>query len=112
MLKCRRKVTDADIVVHYLVRDDARTCATAEGKRRRLALAVSKSVGNAVVRNTVKRRFRVLAQDYEHELPDCCDIVVRAKPSAANASFSELNEQVEVLFRAVAKKHQHTVVRV
>lgn len=100
VLKKRRKVTDSDIVVHVLVRDDAEDDSHSV-PRRRLGLAVSKAVGHAVVRNTVKRRFRVLARRYEDELPDCCDIVVRAKPSAAHADFDSLDRQVARSFARV-----------
>lgn len=88
VLKCRRRVSDN---------------ATATGSRR-LGLAVSKAVGNAVVRNTVKRRFRVLAERYQDTLPTSCDVVLRAKPSAAHASFASLDEQTRKLFHAVARK--------
>lgn len=103
MLKRRRKVGGKDIVVHYLVpgevRDEEQT-----SNHRRLGLAVSKSVGKAVTRNTVKRRFRVLARTHEHLLPEQCDIVLRAKPSAATADFSSLDEQIAKAFAAVARK--------
>ena len=101
VLKRRRKVGGRDIVVHYLVTGDAQDDQTAS---RRLGLAVSKSVGKAVTRNTVKRRFRVLAGTYEHNLPAHCDIVLRAKPSAASASFQSLDEQIARAFDAVARK--------
>lgn len=103
VLKCRRRVSDSDIVAHYRVRDDVSDNATAT-ESRRLGLAVSKAVGNAVVRNTVKRRFRVLAERYQDTLPTSCDVVLRAKPSAAHASFASLDEQTRKLFHAVARK--------
>ncbi|WEV59009.1 ribonuclease P protein component [Bifidobacterium sp. ESL0728] len=134
VLKRRRKVTEKDIVVHFLVYDDS-CCIDADGHhaaaahaestgkameatsgcvsadalrqgmpKRRLGLAVSKNVGNAVARNHVKRRFRVLAKTYEGTLPQHCDIVMRAKPSAAKADFSSLDTQVEELFAAVSRK--------
>ncbi|WEV64028.1 ribonuclease P protein component [Bifidobacterium sp. ESL0732] len=134
VLKRRRKVTEKDIVVHFLVYDDS-CCSHADGHhnaaahaestgkameatsssvskdafrqnmtRRRLGLAVSKNVGNAVMRNHVKRRFRVLAGAHESSLPQHCDIVMRAKPSAAHADFSSLETQVEELFVAVSRK--------
>ena len=71
------------------------------GNQRRLGLAVSKSVGNAVTRNSVKRRFRVLAKAHENLLPESCDVVMRAKPSAATADFSALDQQVNTLFSKV-----------
>ena len=104
VLKCRRRVTDSDIVAHYLVRDDVSDDVPATETHRRLGLAVSKSVGNAVARNAVKRRFRVLATRYQHELPASCDVVLRAKPSAANASFDSLDGQMCALFQAIARK--------
>lgn len=75
--------------------------------QRRLGLAVSKAVGNAVTRNRVKRRLRVLARCYEEVLPEHCDIILRAKPSAARAQFSQLEPQVMRLFsKAAALGHR------
>ena len=65
VLKRRRRVSREDIVVHYLVHDDAIIDDSAAMRGRRVGLAVSKAVGNAVTRNAVKRRFRVLARKYE-----------------------------------------------
>ena len=104
VLKHRRKVSDTDIVVHYLVRDDSLVMDGVDGHGRRIGLAVSKSVGHAVTRNAVKRRFRVLARRYESSLPESCDVVVRAKPSAAHADFASLDHQVASLFAAVGRK--------
>ena len=121
VLKRRNKVSDHDIVVHYLVRDDSHSCpktsqsygipATQADQRppsdpsgRRVGLAVSKAVGHAVTRNAVKRRFRVLARQYEQLLPEHCDIVMRAKPSAAHAAYASLDCQVERLFAAVGTR--------
>lgn len=116
VLRRRKKVTDKDIVVHYLVRDDSSYDAVSprsarakgmngsRGLDHRLGLAVSKNVGNAVTRNSVKRRFRVLAREYEERLPEHCDIVMRAKPSAAHAQFSSLDAQIGSLFDAVGRK--------
>ncbi len=103
VLKRRRKAGGKDIVVHYLVPDDHHDDDD-RTVHRRLGLAVSKSVGHAVTRNTVKRRFRVLAKAHEESLPPYCDIVVRAKPSAASASFSSLDEQFATGFAKVARK--------
>lgn len=101
VLRRRRKVSGDDLVVHYLMPDDTEGAGDAS---RHVGLAVSKAVGNAVVRNTVKRRFRVLAQRYEDELPERCSVVLRAKPSAAHASFASLDAQMAQLFRAVHRK--------
>ncbi|HET7174077.1 MAG TPA: ribonuclease P protein component [Nocardioidaceae bacterium] len=56
----------------------------------RVAFVVSKAVGDAVTRNRVKRRLRHAAAAALPGLPAGCDLVVRAKPAAARASFVEL----------------------
>ena len=104
VLKRRRRVSREDIVVHYLVHDDAIIDDSAAMRGRRVGLAVSKAVGNAVTRNAVKRRFRVLARKYESALPESCDIVLRAKPSAAHADFLSLEQQIAACFEAVNRK--------
>ena len=104
VLKRRRRVSREDIVVHYLMHDDAIIDDSATKRGRRVGLAVSKAVGNAVTRNAVKRRFRVLARKYESALPESCDIVLRAKPSAAHADFLSLEQQIAACFEAVNRK--------
>ena len=81
VLKRRRKAGGKDIVVHYLVPDDHHDDDD-RTVHRRLGLAVSKSVGHAVTRNTVKRRFRVLARAHEDLLPAQNDIAMRGQQIA------------------------------
>lgn len=73
-----------------------------------MGLAVSKNVGKAVTRNKVKRRFRQLAGSKEDLLPSSCDLVMRAKPSAAAATYKQLEEQVDRLFRDLMRKTAKT----
>ena len=70
----------------------------------RLGLAVSKAVGHAVTRNLVKRRLRASARSNEALLPRFVDVVIRAKPSAATASFASLDEQVKRCFAKVSQR--------
>ena len=49
----------------------------------RLGITVSKRVGNAVTRNRVRRRLRELFRTGRAELPQGCDVVVVAYPSAS-----------------------------
>jgi ribonuclease P protein component len=104
VLKRRAKVSDKNIVVHFMVCDDASSGTRQSEPERRLGLAVAKSVGNAVTRNAVKRRFRVLARRYENRLPEHCDVVMRAKPNVVHARFADLDRQVAQLFDAVSRK--------
>lgn len=56
---------------------------------------VSRAVGNAVVRNRVKRRLRHLVRERIAELPDGTLLVVRALAPAATASYPELGEALD-----------------
>lgn len=105
VLRGRKKVTSRDLVVHYMVRHEMGG-AVGPAVFRALGLAVSKAVGHAVVRNTVKRRFRVLARDNESLLPPQCFIVMRAKPSAANATFQNLDDQVKRCFGDIQVRYR------
>ena len=108
VLKNRAKVSSKDLVVHFHVRpqdgSDGAGTGAGPGPKRRLGLAVSKAVGNAVTRNAVKRRFRVLARQHESLLPDSCDVIMRAKPSTPGTELASLDRQVETLFARVAHR--------
>lgn len=117
VLRLRNRVTSADIVAHYaLPHQRAAYCRTPEALEHsegsvapapssRLGLAVSTAVGNAVTRNKVKRRFRILARRYQETLPQGCDVVLRARPSAAAADFASLEAQVDKLFHKIAQRN-------
>jgi ribonuclease P protein component len=59
----------------------------------RLGLSVSRKVGSAVTRNTVRRRLREVFRASASEIPGDLDLVVSAKPAAAEATFGELREE-------------------
>ena len=59
-------------------------------KRKRLGVTVSKRVGNAVIRNRVKRRIREWFRRTRGKLPDGSDIVVIARHAARDLSGSEV----------------------
>ncbi|HEY3337030.1 MAG TPA: ribonuclease P protein component, partial [Propionicimonas sp.] len=54
---------------------------------RQVGFVVARSVGGAVVRNRVRRRLRGVVVDLVDSLPEGTDVVVRALPPAADASF-------------------------
>ena len=84
-----RRAGRGTLVVHLLV-DEPAQASTA-----RAGFVVSKAVGNAVVRNKVRRRLRHLVRPLLAELPPSASLVVRALPSAAAASFAELGADLE-----------------
>ena len=59
----------------------------------RLGLSVSRKVGNAVTRNAVRRRLREVFRACTSEVPGDLDLVVSARPAAAEATFGELREE-------------------
>ena len=61
----------------------------------RVAYGIGRSVGNAVVRNRLRRRLRAVMTgvDAHGGLP-AGDYLVRAEPSAAGATFAELRDDL------------------
>jgi ribonuclease P protein component len=59
----------------------------------RLGLSVSRKVGTAVTRNTVRRRLREVFLACTSEIPGDLDLVVSTRPAAAEAAFGELREE-------------------
>ena len=67
----------------------------AQAPTARAGFVVSKAVGNAVVRNRVRRRLRHLVRPLLATLPPGSSVVVRALPSAASASFETLGTDLD-----------------
>lgn len=61
----------------------------------RVGFVTSKAVGNAVVRNRVRRRLRHLVSARLASLPVGALMVVRALPAAASATSSQLGEDLD-----------------
>lgn len=68
-----------------------------------VGFVVSKSVGNAVTRNRVKRRLRALSAPLLTDLAPGSAVVVRALPASANASFDELSAQLSSALRRASR---------
>ena len=61
----------------------------------RLGVTVSSRVGNAVVRNRVKRLVRDIFRNRRLSLPAIVDVVVIAKPDAAQISHAQATFELE-----------------
>ncbi len=58
----------------------------------RVGFVVARSVGGAVVRNKVRRRLRGVVVELSDALPAGADVVVRALPPSAGATYRELTD--------------------
>jgi ribonuclease P protein component len=94
-----RRAGGAALVVHLL--DDPSTDAELGP---RVGLVVSKAVGNAVVRNRVKRRLRHLVRSHLTDLPPTSDLVIRALPPAATVGSTELGAELARCLERVATR--------
>lgn len=61
------------------------------GAVTRLGVTVSTKVGNAVVRNQIRRRLREIFRRHRHELPQGIDVVLIATSRAGRADFAALS---------------------
>ena len=60
----------------------------------RFGFIVSKAVGNAVVRNTVRRRLKAVCHEALTDVAPGRDVVIRALTPAAGADFATLRAEV------------------
>jgi ribonuclease P protein component len=77
-----RRASSRTLVTHYATGEDL----------LRTGFVVGKPVGDAVVRNRVKRRLRYAARELlvQGSLPEAGRLVVRALPASATATYGEL----------------------
>lgn len=89
-----RRVGGAFCIVHAVFRSPEEPA--------RFGFIVSKAVGNAVTRNLVRRRLKTIADRSIQTGFTGYDIVIRALPKSADATYAELELEVErSLTRAV-----------
>jgi len=60
----------------------------------RFGFIVGKTVGSAPVRNLVRRRLKAAAFDLLSEVPAGADVVIRALPGSAQASWATLHQEI------------------
>jgi ribonuclease P protein component len=69
-----------------------------------VGFVVSKAVGNAVVRNKVRRRLRSVLRGYLPTLPGGSLLVVRAHPQAASARQVDLAAELDLVMGTLMRR--------
>jgi ribonuclease P protein component len=87
----RRSVTPS--AVYYRL-------AREPGDPLRFGIIVARSVGNAVDRNVVRRRYRALGREFVQAGVGGSDVVVRALPGAAQRSWVTLADDMHTALDA------------
>ena len=87
----RRSVTPS--AVYYRLERDA-------GEPLRVGIIVARSVGNAVARNLVRRRYRALGRSFVEAGARGNDVVVRALPGAAQRTWATLADDMHTALDA------------
>ena len=91
-------------VVLYARPRDAGQAGKQDGSPTRFGFIVSKAIGNAVTRNLVKRRLREVASQSLAAHGVGFDVVVRALPPAAGASWDDLSAETRAALEAACRK--------
>ena len=84
-----RRAGSGALVTHLLA-GGPNDHGSAEVEPVRVGFVVSKAVGNAVVRNRVRRRLRHLVAPMLATLPPGSELVIRALPASASLDSAEL----------------------
>ncbi len=76
-----------------------------------MGFVVPRTVGGAVVRNTVRRRLRGVVVEQRGSLPDGADVVVRVLPPAAGATYATLADEFTSALSTAARRAASAAVR-
>ena len=69
----------------------------------RFGFSIKKTLGNAVLRNRIRRRIREVVRGHGQEIPSGWDVVVHPKGTVVSADFSVLTADLLRLLQAAAK---------
>ena len=82
----------------------ATTSAPGSARPSRFGISVKKALGNAVVRNRIRRRIREILRRNRTEIPSGWDIVIHPRKSVAEAPFASLELELVRLLCGLSAK--------
>lgn len=88
VVKHGRRAGSRTLVTHWSQHSD-------DPSPMRVGFIVGRQVGAAVLRNRVRRRLRELVRERLSSLPQTGQLVVRAQPASAAASYRELGADLD-----------------
>jgi ribonuclease P protein component len=95
VVRSGRRAGRPTMVLHYLPeRPEHVAGGSVPPPGARAGFVVGKTVGNSVVRHRVTRRLRAVVAAELHRLPTSADLVVRARPEAADAESTVLRRDL------------------
>ena len=95
VVRSGRRAGRPTLVLHYLAERPAPPDGgAADPGGPRAGFVVGKGVGNSVCRHRVTRQLRHLVREELHRLPAGTDLVVRARPGAADADAATLRRDL------------------
>ena len=68
-----------------------------EGQQTRAATVASKAIGNAVIRNKIKRRLKSCLDQIWHNISRQWDLVFYSRAAIVDATFTEICSAIEYL---------------
>lgn len=65
----------------------------------RIGISITKKIGNAVVRNKLKRRIKSVNQDYINSIKLGYDVVIIPKKNAVELTFKDLESAIKHIYK-------------
>lgn len=73
----------------------------------RFGISVGKKVGNAVVRNKVKRQMRMIIDNYKKNYQNGMDYIIIIRSNYTNADFSEIKMSFENIINKINRTKEN-----
>ncbi len=90
VFRCGKSVANRQFVLYSYARKDNGPV--------RIGISVSKKVGNAVVRNRIRRRVKEVVRQWTEQLPEQNDFIIIARRPAAEMDYKQIQSSLRHVF--------------